>query len=223
MEALDLSYLPQKEAAALARALDCSTFIGLDCRRSGGSERYSAASKDGYCVACSRTYALEWHAANREHKREADKARRAANIDLAREKGREAHRQWRVKNPERDREIARKSRLKRFEADPQAVREAKRNWKAANPDKVNAVTARRRARKRNATPALTRHQRQQMEGTYALGRALGMHVDHVNPLTPCRDCGIQGAHEPGNLILLDPETNIRKNNRCLECFLALAA
>lgn len=49
-------------------------------------------------------------------------------------------------------------------------------------------------------------------------KALGMVPDHVIPLTPCRVCGRQGTHAPGNWQMLTGRQNSSKGNRCQRCW-----
>jgi hypothetical protein len=74
---------------------------------------------------------------------------------------------------------------------------------------------RRRARKHAATNSDHRHAFAMLSRE---ARLLGMVIDHIVPLAPCRVCGAQGDHAPGNWQLLMPRENCVKGNRCNRCW-----
>jgi hypothetical protein len=49
-------------------------------------------------------------------------------------------------------------------------------------------------------------------------KALGLTIDHVTPLRPCRVCHAKGEHHPRNWQLLTARDNTSKGNRCLRCW-----
>lgn len=95
-------------------------------------------------------------------------------------------------------------------------------WRAANRDHylsiASARNATRRARKRSAT--VDEDAQRAWARLRRRAKRLGLVVDHIVPLAPCRVCGTQGAHASHNFQLLTPTENTRKGNRCMDCFRA---
>jgi hypothetical protein len=51
--------------------------------------------------------------------------------------------------------------------------------------------------------------------------ALGMTIDHIVPLVPCRVCGAKGDHVLSNWQILSLSDNSSKCNRCHDCWIQL--
>lgn len=87
-------------------------------------------------------------------------------------------------------------------------KEVSRRWKRANFARVLANNAGRRAVEKRATPVWA--DKQAINNVYEEARYMQMHVDHIVPLNHPLVCGL---HVWDNLQLMNPEQNMRKNNR----------
>ena len=85
---------------------------------------------------------------------------------------------------------------------------------------AHARNAVRRARTRDASGEDTPAIRRAFAALSRKARLLGLVVDHIVPLAPCRMCGTQGAHEERNWQLLTPSRNSSKGNRCQRSWLS---
>ncbi len=105
---------------------------------------------------------------------------------------------------------------------PDVHRKAVRKWRAANRERyVAGALARkavRRARLRGTLDYDAAARRRAFAELTQEAKRLGMTVDHIVPLAPCRVCGAQGAHEERNWQLLTPSQNSSKGNRCQRCW-----
>ena len=88
-------------------------------------------------------------------------------------------------------------------------------WKA----NAKAYEAAKRARERNTIVGDTREINRAFKALSRKAKRLGLTVDHVIPLSPCRVCGEQGTHSPDNWALLTLEANSAKGNRCDTCIM----
>jgi hypothetical protein len=162
--------------------------------------------------------------ANRQRTREHLKAYFAAYREKTREKRRESARTWAKKTYERDKE-KRLANAKRWrEMNPDRVRELHR---IAFEKPITRAISKARARAyrdglRIAKKMLSPEQWAVVAAIIEEGRALGLWLDHRNPLTPCKTCGVSGGWEPENLQLLAPSVNIAKHNRCQSCWDAIS-
>jgi len=115
---------------------------------------------------------------------------------------------WRAKYPERD-----KANHDAWAADNVGtMRASRRGWYARNPSKVLATTRKYQATKKAATCECCQGEdaKANFELVYAIGRKLGMHVDHVKPLAK------GGLHCLKNLQYLTPTQNKRKGAKWQE-------
>jgi hypothetical protein len=100
-------------------------------------------------------------------------------------------------------------------------RNKQRRWRHAHPGEARSGSAARAAMKRAQAKALVGAATHINRAFAALSRKahkLGLVIDHVMPLTPCRVCSAQGVHEPANWQLLTPSANSSKGNRCQRCW-----
>jgi len=194
---------------SMARLWGCSTYHGKLCEEHWCFERCASS---GWCVECHadkkresnrrrdpeklRAYARKYNAENREARREYGRRYQAAA-------------EVRERKRERDRRI--------YWADPDKRRENARRWAANNPGKV-AEQGTKRRKLQSIPPWLTDEDRAAMDVMYDMAQALGLTVDHILPLKPCK-CGRFGFHEPENLQLLTKAENSSKHNRCMPCWL----
>lgn len=84
------------------------------------------------------------------------------------------------------------------------VREYHRKHARLNAGKRSAYNAQRRATLKQASVELDFEQSITMETLYMTARKLGLHVDHIKPISK------GGLHHPENLQLLTPEENLKK-------------
>jgi hypothetical protein len=109
---------------------------------------------------------------------------------------------------------------------PKRSRESQRlkvsKWRAGNRERylagAHARSAVRRARKKGATGEDSVAIRRAFMTISRKARRLGLVVDHIVPLAPCRVCGAQGPHEPSNWHLMSAALNSAKGNRCEFCW-----
>lgn len=85
-----------------------------------------------------------------------------------------------------------------------------RKWSDKNRAKQNSAESRRRAIKNASFTKLSSAQIDAVELVYSSAAELGLHVDHIVPLTHPDVCGL---HVPWNLQLLSPRDNLFKGNK----------
>lgn len=146
------------------------------------------------CKDCANRRAREWNAANKERKKQTNKAHYENNKGPYLERGRNST--WAKNNRERVREL---SRL---------------NYRLNNGAAKSAMS--HRTRRVAAPPWLTEDHKKEIEGFYWLAKDLkavsgqDYHVDHIIPIKGKTICGL---HVPWNLQVLPSDVNISKGNR----------
>jgi hypothetical protein len=94
-------------------------------------------------------------------------------------------------------------------ANPEVHRKKVRKYRTVHRQKylagAHVRNALRRARKRDATEGDHRHAFAMLSRE---ARLLGMVIDHIIPLAPCRVCGAKGDHAPWNWQLLTPSPDV---------------
>lgn len=134
------------------------------------------------------------------------------------EEKREYRRKWRLANKEKIKQRAASYRVANAEtenrrsaayyaANKENLKKYHAAYAKANPAKYAALRARRRAAQIQATPAWAH--RDLILAIYERAQELGMHVDHIAPLSHGLVCGL---HTQFNLQLLTPEANMKKGN-----------
>jgi hypothetical protein len=102
-------------------------------------------------------------------------------------------------------------------------RAKQKRWRQAHPDKVredaSVRSALRRARRKGSTIDDSAKIRLAFATLSKKARKLGLVIDHVIPLAPCRVCSAQGNHMPNNWQLLTSADNSSKGNRCQTCWM----
>jgi hypothetical protein len=79
----------------------------------------------------------------------------------------------------------------------------------------------RRARKQGAIPADNLDAiNREFKRLKREARKIGMTIDHIVPLAPCRVCGARGLHIQSNWAMLPNELNASKGNRCMSCWMS---
>lgn len=193
-----------------ALAAGAGHYAGKRCRRHpelNGLRR----TKGGNCPACVTTNKLRWQLDHPDEHRKRMRVRkrlaRAADPDRYRER-----RRSRRNNPEfRERQRQRKS-------EPRYLAQRRERY-LTDKGQRKARAAKRRATKVQAVPvgADVRAIDCAYAKLAARAQRLGLTVDHIVPLQPCRVCKRRGAHAPGNWQLLTQSMNSRKGNRCQRC------
>lgn len=202
------------------------------CRTPKHPEQFyrNAKMRDGLyaeCKTCVCAKSAAWKKANRARHLDSSKAWNSNNA----ERKTRTDAAWRARNPLKAREYSAKRRrlnpdLSRLEyknrsaesrermrirsrawvrANPIEARAKARAWQRANPGKSQASCARRRSKILDAL--CTCCGTAAFKDLYARARVLGMHVDHVHPLSK------GGRHCLLNLQLLTPLENMRKGSR----------
>lgn len=123
--------------------------------------------------------------------------------------------EWRIANNARKREQQKRYR----EANPLKVRSGKKRYYQSTAWYQAQTQASARMHKLELSRAeLTREEWLSVSELITRARYLGMHLDHVVPLSPCRVCAAVGTWHPDNLQLLLPKDNLAKSNRCQTCW-----
>lgn len=156
------------------------------------------------CKVCARAMQQAWREANPSKYAATILAWRAAHRD----KVKAFDAAWRKRNAEKEKARHLTYREKHLEA----CRARKRTWDAANPHMTLATVRRRQAVKLGARCdcCQTEDAKTNFCLVYAMGRKLGLHVDHVKPLAK------GGRHCLNNLQYLTPTENKRKGAKWQE-------
>jgi hypothetical protein len=93
-----------------------------------------------------------------------------------------------------------------------------KRWRAANRSKYLAGAHARVAARRSQWEGDSPDVRRAFAAMSRKAKRLGMVIDHVVPLKPCRVCGETGEHVPSNWQLLTLSQNSSKGNRCQHCW-----
>lgn len=193
-----------------AIAAGATRYTGKRCTRHPelqGARR----TKGGHCPSCVTNNKLRWQDTHPEEHRKRRRIRkrlaRAADPERYRARSRA-----RRNNPEfRERQRIRKS-------NPRYLEQRRKRY-LTDDGQRKARAAERRSMKAKAIPSDA--DARAIDRAYAQlkGRAqrLGLTVDHIVPLRPCRVCKRQGEHHPLNWQLLTKTMNSRKGNRCQRC------
>jgi hypothetical protein len=167
------------------------------------------------CKNCAKTDNAKWHETNRVSQNAKSAKWYADNV----EEQAAYHRARYVADPQKFKDIGNsryardKDKLSayyaaRYAEDPERHKRLTRNWVERNRGKVAAISAKRRAAKLKATPPWA--DLDAIRAVYEEAAALGLEVDHIEPLQGKSVCGL---HVPWNLQLLTKEANCRKSNK----------
>jgi len=154
----------------------------------------------------------------RPHAKEAHRVRALKRASENREGERKRAAEWRAANPERERESRRQSYLRNIEKRKAAAAE----WRKKNPETVREFQINRRGRKLQGGKLSKGIIKKLFASQAGLCRACeadleksGYHLDHVVALAK------GGIHEDGNVQLLCPTCNRRKQTRSFDEFLEI--
>lgn len=196
-----------------------------------GKDKRASTGCRAECRLCERAGAAAMRVRNKEKLLVSGREYRSANREKLRKHHREYQRAKYAASPEASKELS--ARWKKANKDhvswytqsyrienAEKVAADMRQWRAANKDKLRSYWAKwnpvcnaaRRANKKaaNCNCCQTPDGKANMALVYAIGRKLGLHVDHVKPLAK------GGRHCLHNLQYLTPLDNLRKGAKWQE-------